>query len=60
MQKEMKLCTGELQSNFHEPGIPMKPIVILTLIAVLFFTTLSPACTAPPAADSSPQRVLKK
>jgi hypothetical protein len=37
----------------------MKPLVILTLMEVLFFTAFVPACTAPPAPDPSPQGILK-
>jgi hypothetical protein len=36
----------------------MRLIVILTLIFLLVFTILSPACTAPSAVDHSPQGVL--
>lgn len=36
----------------------MRPIVIFTLIFLLLFTILSPACTAPSAVDHSPQGVL--
>jgi hypothetical protein len=37
----------------------MKPIVIFSLILMLFFTTFIPACTTPSAPDPSPQGILK-
>lgn len=37
----------------------MKPCVIIPLVALLFFTAVFPACTAPSAPDPSPQGVLK-